>query len=892
MSGCTSSPERGGAARCTSFADPSTVQPITIYKVPMTDEEKRRSRKTTWLLLLVAFALMLAIVVVPPLLSIGRYKSQITRLVSSSLGRPVHLSSVELRLFPRPGFVLTDLTVDEDPAYGAEPVLHANTVTVAIRLLSLWRGRLEISRISVDEASLNIVRTEDNQWNLDPFFRTAAARTNGAAAGTVPPIPYLEATNSRVHIKKGLEKLPFSLVNADLSFWQENPGDWRLRLRGQPARTDVALDLADTGVVRLEATLRRAPKISSMPIHMEMEWREAQLGQLSRLIVGSDPGWRGDLTGQLQLDGTAETAQVRTRLSATNVHRAEFAPADALDFDANCAFVYHYSNRSVENLSCDSPLGDGHIKLAGDLPADAAPKLSVNMQRIPVGAGLDLLRTLRDGIDPDLEVRGTVSGELAYDPITTQNADVEKVPRWHTGKSQAPEKGRVIANDALRGSLVIDGFSLSGGALTQPLSLPKLTWTPGSGVNGTARTVATTASLPAGGASPLTVAVLLSTNGYEIDAHGPIGLPRLRELVQMAGLADDHAFSGIVGGSAAIDLKAHGTWLPTQSVILRDAGESQPLRPSESEGALSVSDSDQLEGTVTLQGAKWKSDLLSNDVQITTATLDLGAGKREWNPVVFQYGPVNGSASVQMLPNCEDEECVPKLAIQFSELDAAALQAALLGAQKQDSAFSGLVARFTQNRGSGWPRLDATVKAGSISLGRVNLLNAVIAVRVLPTMADITSIEAGLLGGELQATGSVTNGDKPAYSIEGSFSKVTGQALCQMLLLQCTGGPISGTGRIEVAGFEAADLASSATGTLHFDWRHGAVSGSSTQVSNELSHFDRWTADATVAGGAITLTQNQVQKGSHFAGADVVINLTDPPTIRFGVAEQSQAAKR
>ena len=226
----------------------------------MTDDEKRpRRMKTRWWLLLAALAIVLAIIVVPPLVSIGRYKSRITELVSSSLGRPVRLSSVELRLFPRPEFVLTDLTVEEDPAYGAEPILHANTVTAAIRLLSLWRGRLEISTISVDEASLNLVRTTDGRWNIDPFFRNATARTGGAAANSVPPIPYLEATNSRVNVKKGLEKLPFSLVNADLSFWQENPGDWRLRVRGQPARTDVNLDLADTGIVRLRQSSGTLP---------------------------------------------------------------------------------------------------------------------------------------------------------------------------------------------------------------------------------------------------------------------------------------------------------------------------------------------------------------------------------------------------------------------------------------------------------------------------------------------------------------------------------------------------------------------------------------------------------------------------------------------------------
>ena len=149
----------------------------------MTEDAELRQRKHRRLwLALAAVSVLLAVLIVPPLVSINRYKSQITSLMAASLGRPVRLSSVELRLLPRPGFVLTDLSVEEDPAYGAEPILHANTVIAYFRLLSLWRGRLEIGRISVDEASLNLVRTEAGRWNLDSLFRTAAAQA-GSAAG-------------------------------------------------------------------------------------------------------------------------------------------------------------------------------------------------------------------------------------------------------------------------------------------------------------------------------------------------------------------------------------------------------------------------------------------------------------------------------------------------------------------------------------------------------------------------------------------------------------------------------------------------------------------------------------------------------------------------------------
>ena len=849
-------------------------------------------RKRLWLIL-AALAAVLAVVVVPPLLSIGRYKGQITHLVSASLGRPVRLSSVELRLFPRPGFVITDLTVDEDPAYGAEPVLHANTVTAAIRLFSLWRGRLEISRISVDEASLNVVRTSEGRWNMDPFFRTAAERSNGATQGSVPPVPYLEATNSRVNVKNGLEKLPFSLVNADLSFWQEDPGDWRLRLRGQPARTDMSLDLADTGIVRLEATLRHASEFRQMPIHLQMEWREAQFGQLSRLIIGSDPGWRGDLTGQLQLDGTAAAAQVRTRLSATSVHRVEFAPAGTLDFDANCTFVYHYSSRGVENLVCDSPLGDGHIKVAGSLPGSQPEKLAVDVQKIPLSAGLDVLRTLRSGIGQDLQARGTVSGSLTWDPGSARHAPEQVVATRRNSTRARIAKAEPVVPGPLTGSLTVDGLLLSGDGLSLPIQSSKVVLQPEIVAEGQPQRLGTTVPISVGGATPLTVGAHFSLNGYQLGVHGTASLARARELAHIAGILDISALDGISGDPANIELDSEGSWLPNQStpVAVRD----HATLADSLEDALERTDtgSDLITGTLTLHNASWKSGVLANSVEISQATLNINGGARVWGPVIFQYGPVKGTATLQA-PECErNEPCATRITLQFSDLDAAAFQAALLGARKQDTVFSSLVARFTPASAPIWPRIDGTVRADSLILGQVKLLNAAISLRIRPTEAEFTSIDANLLGGQIHATGKLTNGDKPGYAFDGTVTKLNGSALCQLLSLQCTGGPIDGTAKIELSGFTDKDLASSATGPLHFEWRHGTVGADpSAQVPKELSRFDRWVADAAIANGAVTLRQNQVQQGANTSETDATITFGDPPIVRFGATTVGDAARR
>lgn len=181
-------------------------------------EERGRKRGQLIRAVLAALAVLLLALFVPPFISVSHYRGRITNLISRSLGRPVRLSNVEVRLLPWPGFVLYDLSVAEDPAYGAEPVLHANKVVASIRLFALLQGRVEIGTISVDEASLNLVRAGPGKWNLDALFRTAAAQTGPPTGASAPPrLPTLEATDLRIDFKNGAEKLPFSLVNADLT---------------------------------------------------------------------------------------------------------------------------------------------------------------------------------------------------------------------------------------------------------------------------------------------------------------------------------------------------------------------------------------------------------------------------------------------------------------------------------------------------------------------------------------------------------------------------------------------------------------------------------------------------------------------------------------------------
>jgi hypothetical protein len=734
----------------------------------------------------------------------------------------------------------------------------------------------------VDEASLNLVRSAPGHWNLDSLLRTAATQAQSEAGkpdnhDKPVHLPYLKATHSRINIKNGAEKLPFSLLDAEMSLEQQSPGDWRIRLRGQPARTDLSIEQGDTGIVRMEANLRQAPELRQMPLHIDLEWRQAQLGQLTRLLLGSDAGWRGDLTGELHLDGTADAAQVITRLRATGVHRVEFAPAAPMDFDANCNMRVHFSTRAIENLLCDSPLGDGHIRLTGDLPGEGdLSRVSVELDRISVSAGLDALRTVRSGLAPGLEVTGSASGKITYAPGSASLQKSADPGQVRFAKAHATAQG------PLSGSLNVQGLQLRGNGLNQPIRIPKLLLAPANQPSGSGQALVATVTIPAGATTPLTISTRLMLTGYQLTVRGQASITRARDLARVAGISNTTALDTLAGDPVSVDLVASGPWmLPVHTLAMGDLLPTATPLPS-------AAPADSFTGTVTLRNATWKADYLVNPVVISQATLHLASGELRWDPVVFSYGPVKGTASLTLPAVCDTPQpCLPHFQLQFGEIDAAVVQAAFLGAQEPGTMLSTLIRRLRSKATPAWPILEGTVKADSLILGPVTLHQPVATLHTLSDGAEITAIDAALLGGRIHGTGAyhaaATASDKPSYSLEAHFDKLSPPDIGQLLGLRFSGGTFDATGKIELAGFSAADLTASAKGALQFDWSHGSVAEASGFVPPALARFDRWTADADIANGALTLKENQVKRGVHTTSVQAAITLADPPKVAFPV---------
>ena len=182
-------------------------------------------------------------------------------------------------------------------------------------------------------------------------------------------------------------------------------------------RTDLVLDLSDTGMLRIDGTLHRAPLLGEMPLQLKVEWSGVPLGQLSRLTLGRDIGWRGGLDVQAVVGGTADLAQVNTRLKVAGLHRSEFTPPHPMDVETSCQASFRKESRSLEGIACTSPVGDGALRLAGsiqEVQTQPQAQLTLEVDHVPAAAVLAGLQEVRSGLGAGVQATGALNGHFQY----------------------------------------------------------------------------------------------------------------------------------------------------------------------------------------------------------------------------------------------------------------------------------------------------------------------------------------------------------------------------------------------------------------------------------------------------------------------------------------------
>jgi AsmA family/AsmA-like C-terminal region len=567
-------------------------------------------------LLVLGILLVLGLFLVRP--GADRLRTRIIHSISLALGRQVEVSSVTLRLLPRPGFELLNFVVHDDPAFSAEPMLRAEEVTASLRVRSLFRGRIEIARLNLTEPSLNLVRNSDGHWNLESLLERAAktpiAPTSKSRTEVRPGFPYIEADRGRINFKFGQEKKPYALTDADFGLWQDSENAWGMRLKAQPVRTDF--NLSDTGLLTVNGTWQRAAALRTTPLQFNLIWERGQLGQASKLVYGNDQGWRGTIEIAATLSGTPGDLLVDTQASVEDFRRYDIAGGGALRLAAQCSGHYSTADQMLSKLACRAPVGDGVVNLDGSiagLPGSPAYDLAMVARDVPVQSLVGLARHAKQGIPNDLIANGKLQANVKW--IRTKAGS----PAVWTGSGETLEFH--LSSNFTRTELALDKipFAISAKATAAPVM--KMAGFPIR--PGLAKTPSETHldigpfNLALGRPSPAVTRGWISSSSYSLILQGDAQVQRLLQFSRTIGIPTPTLAAD---GVAKVDLQIAGNWpgfkAPTTTgrVQLRSirapvVGLNAPLEIASADLLLAPDELKAQNVTASMAGSVWHGSL-------------------------------------------------------------------------------------------------------------------------------------------------------------------------------------------------------------------------------------------------------------------------------------------
>ena len=734
-----------------------------------------RSRRAAALIIIV---LLLGLFLRP---GANRLKTRITRSISVELQRSVDIGSVSLRVLPAPGFDLKNFVLYDDQAYSAEPMMQAAEVTANLRMASLLRGRLEIARLNLTEPSVNLVRNGEGHWNLESLLERAAksplAPTSKGTTESRAGFPYVEADNGRINVKIGQEKKSYALTNADFSFWQEDENTWAMRLKAQPVRTDF--NLTDTGELKVNGTWQRASNLRDTPVKFTMQWSDAQLGQVTKLIYGKDKGWRGTVRLAATLTGTPGDLTVATDTSVQDFRRYDIPGGDALRLQASCKGHYSTAEKNLTMVSCKSPVREGSLTLSGNvtgLPTLQAYDLKVAAENIPVQSVTALLSHAKKDMPQDLVAAGTLTADLRIQ----QDADGESV--W-SGSGEAL------------------GFKIGSPLNDVTLSLNRIPFSVSSNFESEAsgaenRIDVGPFNLPLGKPTPTVVRGWLSTAGYDLSIQGDAQLKKVLQLARTVGLRTPQIAAD---GGAKIDLNVAGGW----------AGFNPPV----------------VSGKAVLHSVRGEIRGMNAPIDIATGTIVLTPNNINVLYLTASVGDSQWKGAVAMPRPCAPPDACP---VHFD------LRVDLLATDELNQLLNPNTRKrpwykFLTSSQAGTPYLMTLQASGKIAANRVDI-HGLTANHVSGTVdanrgkLRISDLRGDFLGGrhtgELRAD---FTGKEPEYAALGTLDRVVLTQLGAAIHAPWITGTATLNYKATASGLSAAEFASSADASLEMAAHDGVL---------------------------------------------------------------------
>jgi hypothetical protein len=693
---------------------------------------------------IIGIALLTMFVIRP---RVGRLRGRVCESIAQAVGRQVEISSLHLRFLPRPGFALDNLIVYDDPAFGAEPVLRAPDVTAWLRVGALLRGRIEIASLNISEGSVNLTKNAAGRWNVEDLIertsKSTLAPTGAGRKGANPYFPYIEATRARINFKVGTEKTHLALTNAEFAFWQESENTWGGRLKAAPIRTDA--NLTDTGTINVSGVWRRAARAHETPLVISFDWKQAQIGQLSKLVYGADQQWRGGIGFSGTATGTPEKLKVSADASVDDFGRSTVFGGSDVRLSAHCGAEFNIPGHSMSSLDCIAPTGAGLMELKGGASGRApgifpfsSYDLRVVATKVPAESVVSIGRQAFSDFD-DFSATGNVNGNL--------------------------EITRAESTFRVQGSGSAQQLKLTSGGAGNAIAIGTVPYTIGMG----------TSDVKALGKRRVKVNKSVTGVADQIRVEiGPVNLALGRTLpLQAKIIINRHGYEGYAKGDATVKnflQLARSLRVPAPE-INAEGGLSADLDMSQS---WLSDDRMNIRGTVQLHSVKAYVNGLNAPMEIANATLAVGENSvRVSNLSAIAAGATwHGTVDIAR-PCASASTCGFQFNLRTAKLNSAAFNALVNPALARRSWYRIISGSSGQPPFLLQAHAKGRVSVDELAIGAASCSQFSADVALDAGKVAVTDLTAGVLGGHaLGAWRADFSKKPPQYSGQGSMEGI------------------------------------------------------------------------------------------------------------------------
>lgn len=444
-------------------------------------------------LLRVAFYTVVAVAILAalaPYIPAAFLRTRVEATLSRSLNRAINIGDIRFTFFPAgpvpgPGFALENVTIHEDPRAGIEPFAYMQELGASVRVLSLLGGHLELSGINLGNASINLVKMNDGQWNvqylLDGLKDTA--------------MPAFRMREGRVNFKFGDTKSVFFFNAADIDVAPGVTGAMDLRFSGEPSRSDHTKQ--DFGRFFIRGTSSAAGKLD-----LSVELQRSSLEETLRLMDPQGFGVHGILALNGRVTGPPEQLTLTGTVDIGDIHRSDLLPKEGQAWKLPIQGQLDLRNErfDLESTGADTELGMRfHAQEYLTRPMWNA---AAEFHAMPLSTLFAVARHMGATLPETLVVDGTVSGAAAYD----QRSGL-------TGKFTVDDASlKLPESDPLKTTLAT--LEVRGGAVHLAPATVIVSPTQAAQIEGSA-----------GLASPHALDLRITTRGLSVAAMRSFGLP-------------------------------------------------------------------------------------------------------------------------------------------------------------------------------------------------------------------------------------------------------------------------------------------------------------------------------------------------------------------------------